>query len=91
MFYIQADMTDPAVAHLARAFETDLVVLGVGSSGMLGRVASERGITTISVEMGEAHRFERDLIDHASECVRSTFAEYDLHPQGSFTGRDGAR
>ena len=33
---------------------------------------------TITVEMGEAHRFQRDLIDEALAGVRSVFAEYGL-------------
>jgi hypothetical protein len=30
--------------------------------------------------MGEAHRFEREFIDHAIEGVESVFAEYDFVP-----------
>lgn len=81
MFQVRADMTDPAVARLANAFGTNIVISGRGSAGMLRRVASESGIPTITLEMGEAHRFERDLIDHALDGVRSVFAEYGLRPQ----------
>jgi len=81
MFHVRADMDDEEVARLARAFGTNLIVAGEGSSGMLRREATEDGIPTITLEMGEAHRFERALIDHALEGVRSVFAEYGLYDQ----------
>jgi len=81
MFHVRADMDDPATARLARAFGTNLIIAGEGSSGMLRREATDAGIPTITIEMGEAHRFERDLIDHALDGVRSVFAEYGVYPQ----------
>jgi len=81
MFHVRADMEDEAVARLARAFGTSLIVAGEGSAGMLRREATEDDIPTITLEMGEAHRFERELIDHALEGVRSVFAEYGIYQQ----------
>jgi hypothetical protein len=80
-FHVRADMDDDAVARLARAFGTNLIMDGRGSSGMLRREATENGVPTITLEMGQAHRFERELIDHALEGVRSVFAEYGIYPQ----------
>ena len=80
-FHVRADMEDEDTARLARAFGTNLIMTGAGSTGMLRREATERGIPTITLEMGEAHRFERDLIDHALEGVRSVFAEYGIYKQ----------
>ncbi|MFT4964396.1 MAG: putative deacylase, partial [Halobacteriales archaeon] len=81
MFHVRADMDDEGAARLARAFGTNLIVAGSGSSGMLRREATEDGIPTITLEMGEAHRFERGLIDHALDGVRSVFAEYGIYEQ----------
>jgi len=81
MFHVRADMDDDGAARLARAFGTNLIMAGEGSEGMLRREATDDGIPTVTVEMGEAHRFERRLIDHALEGVRSVFAEYGVHPQ----------
>jgi predicted deacylase len=80
-FHVRADMDDEAVARLARAFGTSVIMAGEGSAGMLRREATEDGIPTITLELGEAHRFERGLIDHALEGVRSVFAEYGIYPQ----------
>lgn len=81
MFHVRADMDDPEVTRLARAFGTNLTIAGAGSEGIFRREASEEGIPTITIELGEAHRFERGLIDRALECVRSVFAEYGIFPQ----------
>jgi predicted deacylase len=81
MFHVRADMDDEGAARLARAFGSRLIMAGEGSSGMLRREATDAGIPTITLEMGEAHRFERGLIDHALEGVRSVFAEYGIYQQ----------
>jgi hypothetical protein len=81
MFHVRADMADEAVARLARAFGTNLIMASEGSEGMLRREATADGIPTITLELGEAHRFERELIDHALEGVRSVFAEYNIYQQ----------
>jgi len=81
MFHVRADMDDEGAARLARAFGTNLIMAGEGSSGMLRREATEDDIPTITLEMGQAHRFERELIDHALDGVRSVFAEYGIYQQ----------
>jgi len=81
MFHVRADMSDDEVARLARAFGSSVIMDGEGSEGMLRTEATKAGIPTITIEMGEAHRFERSFIDDALAGVRSVFAEYGVHPQ----------
>jgi len=81
MFHVRADMETDETARLAKAFGTNLIMAGEGSAGMLRREATEAGVPTITLEMGQAHRFERELIDHALAGVRSVFAEYGIYPQ----------
>lgn len=83
MFHVRADMDDQETARLARAFGTNLIMAGDGSEGMLRREATEDDIPTITIEMGEAHRFERDLIDQALAGVQSVFAEYGIYEDGA--------
>ncbi|MFB6104956.1 MAG: succinylglutamate desuccinylase/aspartoacylase family protein [Halobacteriaceae archaeon] len=80
MLHVRADMSDSAVARLAHAFGTNVIIDGEGPSGSLRQEASAAGTPTITIEMGEAHRFQRPLIDAALDGVASVFAEYDLHP-----------
>jgi hypothetical protein len=83
MVHVRADMDDPDVARLARAFSTNVIIAGEGPEGTLRQEASREGVPTITVEMGEAHRFQRDLIDRALAGTRSVFAEFGLLPAES--------
>ena len=79
MLHVRADTSDPDVSRLAHAFGSHVIISSSGPSGALRRAASEAGTPTVTIEMGEAHRFQRDFIDRALEGVRSVFAEYGLH------------
>jgi predicted deacylase len=83
MLHVRADMTDPGIARLARAFGTKVIIDSTGAEGTLRREASAVGVPTITLEMGEAHRFQRGLIDDALDGVESVFAEYGLRSTGT--------
>jgi predicted deacylase len=78
MLHVRADMADPDVHRLSLAFGTNVVIDSEGSDGTLRGEASRDGIPTITIEMGEAHRFQRALIDEALAGVESVFAEYEM-------------
>lgn len=80
MYHARADLTNPDVERLARAFATNVVLYGEGDEGALRTVATADGIPTITVEMGRAHRFQPVLIEKALEGVESVLAEYELLP-----------
>ncbi|MFB6111870.1 MAG: succinylglutamate desuccinylase/aspartoacylase family protein [Halobacteriaceae archaeon] len=79
MLHTRADMSDQTVDRLARAFGTNVIIDSLGPAGSLRREASEAGTPTVTVEMGEAHRFQRDLIDRALDGVASVFSEFGLY------------
>ncbi|MEF8869626.1 MAG: succinylglutamate desuccinylase/aspartoacylase family protein [Haloarculaceae archaeon] len=83
MVHVRAEMDHPDVARLARAFSTNVIIAGEGSEGTLRQEATNAGVPTITIEMGEAHRFQRDLIDRALDGTRSVFAEFGLLPEES--------
>ena len=78
MLHVRADMSDDAVARLAQSFGSHVIIDSGGGDGLLRTEATRAGIPTVTVEMGEAHRFQRDLIDDALAGVASVFAEYGL-------------
>ena len=80
MTHVRADMDTPEVARLANAFASNVIISGEGSEGTLRGEASDSGTPTITIEMGEAHRFQRDLIDEALSGVLSVFAEFGVLP-----------
>lgn len=79
MLHVRADMADEAVSRLARAFATNVIIDSEGPEGSLRREASAEGIPTITIEMGEAHRFQRGLIDRALQGVESVLAEFGIY------------
>lgn len=81
IYHVRADMEDPEVERLARAFASNVVLYGEGDGGSLRSVASADGIPTITVEMGRAHRFQPILIEKAIEGTESVLAEYGLCPE----------
>jgi len=78
MLHARGDMTDPSVYRLAMAFGSNVIIDSDGPSGTLRGEATNDGTPTVTIEMGEAHRFQRGLIDDALAGVRSVFAEYGL-------------
>ena len=80
MYHVRADMQDPAVERLARAFGTSVILDGEGSDGTLRKVACGDGIPTVTVEMGRAHRFQTAHLDRALHCVASVLAEHEVLP-----------
>jgi len=80
MLHVRADMGDERIARVARAFASNLIIDGDGASGTLRREANEHDIATVTIEMGEAHRFQRPLIDRAVVGVESVLAEFGMLP-----------
>jgi len=78
MLHVRADMANDEVARLANAFASNVIIGSDGPDGTLRREATDAGVPTITIEMGEAHRFQRQLIDRALDGVRSVLAEYGL-------------
>ncbi len=78
VLHVRADTSDRDVARLAKAFGTNVIIDGTGPEGTLRREATAAGVPTITVEMGEAHRFQRGLIDEALAGVESVLSEFGL-------------
>ena len=85
MLHVRADLTDETVDRVAHAFASNVIIDSTGPSGTLRRAATDGGIPTITIEMGEAHRFQRQFIDRALAGVESVFAEFDLKPTKTVT------
>jgi len=83
MIHVRADMDNRQVARITKAFATNVVISSDGPEGTLRREATDAGVPAITIEMGEAHRFQRPLIDRALVGVRSVLAEFGLMPTQS--------
>jgi Predicted deacylase len=78
MLHVRANTAASSVERLANAFGTSVVIDSEGPDGTLRAEATAAGVPTVTVEMGEAHRFQRDLIDEALRGVDSVLAEYGM-------------
>jgi hypothetical protein len=79
VFHGRADMEDEGIQRLVEAAGIPLVISSEGSSGMLRRVATEHGTPIVTVEMGEANRFQPMLIDRGVQTVENVLAAYEMH------------
>ncbi len=80
MLHVRGDMGHEEVSRLGHAFGSHVIIDTEGPEGTLRREAKEVGAPAITIEMGEAHRFQRGLIDRALEGVASVMAEYGMKP-----------
>jgi predicted deacylase len=81
MLHVRANLEDDDVERLANAFASNVILAGQGPDGTLRREATVAETPTITVEMGEAHRFQRGLIDRALDGVRSVMAEFGMREE----------
>ena len=80
MLHVRADMADEATARVANAFASNVIIDSEGSEGTLRREATDVGVPTVTIEMGEAHRFQRKFIDRALAGTKSVLAEFGVKP-----------
>jgi len=76
--HLRADMDNPEVARLARAFGEEIILHHRGTAGSLRRAAVEAGIPFILFEAGEPQKFERDMIQRGYEGVLNVLAELGM-------------
>ncbi len=60
---VRADLSNPEVKKLAKAFGCELIVDSKGPEGSLRRTAVKEGISTIILEAGEVWRFETSVVE----------------------------
>jgi len=76
MFHTRAQLENRDVARMADAFGANLVMAGIGEEDNSIRSAcTARGIPTITVEMGEAHRFQPRYVERALAGTESVLTE----------------
>jgi predicted deacylase len=80
VFHGRTDVDDEGARELVEAAGIPLVISGRGASGMMRRVATEDGTPIVTVEMGEANRFQPLLIDLGLQAVENVLAAYDMYP-----------
>jgi uncharacterized protein len=61
-FYVRADLSRPATADLARRVGAEIVVQNPSKDATLRGAAEDLGIPAITVEIGDPHIFDQDMV-----------------------------
>lgn len=77
---VRADMSDPQVARIAKAFGNELILDSRGPKGSLRREACLGGCPTIVVEGGEVWKVEPGIVDSAIKGVINVLRELEMLP-----------
>ena len=75
---VRGDMTNTEVRRIARAFGSEIVIDEPGLAGTLRRAATETGIPTITAEIGESQRFEKELVKSGLSGVLNVLYELGM-------------
>lgn len=75
---VRADLSDPAVARLAKAFGPEVIMHGKGPAGSLRREACAAGCPTIVMEGGEVWKVERFVVETAVRGVQNVLRELGM-------------
>jgi hypothetical protein len=70
--YVRADMSLPAVAELACVQNAEIIVNSTGELGTLRQLLGKQGIACITVELGDPHVYQHEMIDRGLTGVRNT-------------------
>jgi predicted deacylase len=79
--YVRADLTDPRAAALARDIGADIIVHNAGSDGTVRACAANRGITAITVEIGDPLVLDRGKIRTSRIGIRDVLENLGMVPQ----------
>jgi hypothetical protein len=75
---VRGDMSNNEVRRIARAFGSEIVIDEPGLAGTLRRAATESGIPTITAEIGESQRFEKELVKAGLDGVLNVLYELGM-------------
>lgn len=81
---VRGDMSNSEVRRIARAFGSEIVIDEAGLGGTLRRAATEGGIPMITAEVGEAQRFEKELVKSGLRGVLNVLSELGMLKSRTF-------
>lgn len=75
---VRADLDDPAVARIARAFGTEVILCGKGPAGSFRREACAAGCPTVVMEGGEVWKVERFVLETGVRGIKNVLCELGM-------------
>ncbi|MCA9699802.1 MAG: succinylglutamate desuccinylase/aspartoacylase family protein [Myxococcales bacterium] len=80
-FYVRADMSNPVTAWMARCQRPQIILHNTGTDGTLRGAAQDRGVQSITVEIGNPNRFQDTLIRESAAGVDNVLAHLEMIPK----------
>ncbi len=78
---LRADLTAPPVAEFSKQFGAIAVLHGAGPKGSLRRAATDVGIPAVTLEAGEASRFDVASVSKSVEAIQSLLNRLEMVPR----------
>jgi hypothetical protein len=78
--YIRADMSHAACARMTYTLRPQIILHNPASEGTLRDEAMDRGIPGVTVEIGDPHRFQPEMIKRTVTGLRAVLAELGMAP-----------
>ncbi len=76
--YVRADMTRPVTARMARLVCPQIIVHSPGGDGTVRATATDRGIHSITIEVGDPSRLQRGLVRSARLGVQEVLEDLGM-------------
>ncbi|MEZ4318914.1 MAG: succinylglutamate desuccinylase/aspartoacylase family protein [Myxococcota bacterium] len=77
-FYVRADLSNATTAHLARLVGAEIIVHNPSRESTLRGAAENLGIPAVTVEIGDPHTFDADLIRQSRIGLRDILEELGM-------------
>lgn len=84
---VRANIDDPEINRMARAFNSPVIVNNTLAEGTLRNAAAALGVAVIVYEAGEALRFDELAIRAGVRGILSTLRELEMIPRSKVRGR----
>ncbi|MFH1439440.1 MAG: succinylglutamate desuccinylase/aspartoacylase family protein [Candidatus Woesearchaeota archaeon] len=72
-FYVRANMKDHVTRRMALLQNAEIILHNIGSKGTLRRSATDEKIKCITVELGNPHRFQKNMVISSVNGILNTF------------------
>ncbi len=79
--YVRVDTSDPRALTIARVLSAQIILHSPGADGTLRGAAQRRGITALTVEVGDPHRFQPGMVRSARIGLQGALHHLGMIPE----------
>jgi hypothetical protein len=83
---VRANLNIPLIAQMTQAFGATVVLHSIGDKGSLRRAATERGIPSVTFEMGEPMRVQPEQVEHGAKAIETLMYSLGMTRQRRYWG-----